>query len=413
MNWHTRSRQNHKKEVRVVGFPEIGSEFDSAVVEEKEASVQKASTWKTLADAARQSGSRTERFSSQKGAGFQRAAFDALEKVAEPPVIQKKPVKEPGAVKPVSEDLAVPEESPKKSPPAETTQEKKHTPEVDPAAVQKVLDEMFQKGLEQGRQEGRDGLLADIQSQAHQEGFQKGEQAGSEQGFLRGLNRAEQEIAKRLATVDALYNEIKEQQKVLEASQIKLAAQLLEKILMELLRSELTRSPEQIEHLVQESVALMDAGDQEMLRVYLHPDDMQWVAPLADSGRHPMRLFEDARLLQGGCRIESYSGDMGVRVESRLQAAINHLRELLLDQPEQLPPVSTQEIVDSFSVRPSSAAKPKSINSGFPDDPRVRVAVEQADKADIEEYSAGPAAFSFAPDADEVSDLGAWGGLGQ
>ena len=220
---------------------------------------------------------------------------------------------------------------------------------VDSVAIQKILDEMFQKGLEQGRQEGRTEQLDSVKEQAHQSGLSEGLHQGVTRGFQQGLEKAGQELQSRFAALERMAVELESQKKILDERQTGLAARLLEKLLLDILRIELRHSPQRIEAVVRESVALLDAGEQEALRVYLHPDDMSWVAGLVNSEHLSIRLIEDSRLMQGGCRVEGVLGDVDATLETRLAAGVEQLRALL-DDDENDHKADVATVVDEFAV---------------------------------------------------------------
>ena len=273
---------------------------------------------------------------------------------------------------------------------------------VDSAAVQKVLDEMYQKGLEQGRQEGRAEQLAAAQQEACQQGFAQGRSQGVEQGIQQGLEQAGQKLQATYSTLERLADELSAQKKILGDRQIAIAARLLERLLLEILRVELQHSPESIEAVVRESLTLLDADEQENLRVYLHTDDLARVTVPAGSAQLNIRLVEDDQLVPGGCRIEGALGDVDATLETRLSAAIEHIRSLLLDdQCSDNPDVA--EVVDEFVVSTRQSRSGAGVKV-----PAVKH--PPAVSGGIEPAAAIPS-FSFDPDSS--SELGAWDSLGQ
>ena len=273
---------------------------------------------------------------------------------------------------------------------------------VDSAAIQKILDEMFQKGLEQGRQEGRAEQLESVKEETRQSGFSEGQQQGAEQGFQQGLEKAEQALRSRYAVLEHLSDELVRQKNILDDRQCGLAARLLEKLLLDILRVELRHSSERIESVVRESLALLDADDQEVLRVYLHPDDLIWVADLADSEHLTLRLIEDPQLMRGGCRVEGALGDVDATLESRLSAGIEHIRAMLgNDELENKPDVTT--VVNEFSVSVQQSRSNAAVEAP--------VIGRSAPLVDGGQPSTAAPSFSFDPDSS--SELGAWDSLGQ
>lgn len=281
---------------------------------------------------------------------------------------------------------------------------------VDSAAIQKILDEMFQKGLEQGRQEGRAEQLETAVAEARQSGFSEGQQQGSVQGFQQGLEKAEQELRSRFSALEHLSDELIGQKQVLDDRQAGLAARLLEKLLLDILRVELRHSPERIEMVVRESLALLDADDQETLRVYLHPNDLTWVAGLADSEHLTLRLIEDRQLMPGGCRVEGALGDVDATLESRLSAGIEHIRTMLGDD-EFENKLDVPVIVDEFAVSMQQFRSNTVSNTVSNTAVETSVVRRSASLDHIDTPATVAPSFSFDPDSS--SELGAWDSLGQ
>lgn len=293
--------------------------------------------------------------------------------------------------------------------------------ELDPAGVQKVLDETFQRGIEQGRQEGRDALLQELREQATQQGFAEGEKAGREQGFQQGLQQAESAVTQRVDALAQLYTELRSQRRILDRQQVEQAAILLERLLLEMLRVELKHSPEQIENLVKEAVLMLDTTDRETLKVRLHPDDAEWLQPLVASEQYPIRLLEDRKMTPGGCRIEGSLGDVDATLETRLQEGVGHLRTLLLDDPEPVTSDDLSVVTDAMKSPRTSVVAETIVSSDQPEAdqrPPGHAPAASISSFNTANHSSTMAtepegsSFPFNPDAGVDTALGAWDALG-
>ncbi len=274
----------------------------------------------------------------------------------------------------------------------------------DLADVQKVLDETFAKGLEQGRLEGREALLQELREQAWQEGFGQGQIAGQAQGMEQGLQEAQVEVTRRADALTDLYHQLQQQRRILDPQQVEQAAILLERLMLEILRVELKHTPEQIANLVEESIRLLDTTANETLKVRLHPMDTHWLQSLIDSERYPLRLLEDDKMTPGGCLIEGELGDVDATLETRLHEGLDHLRTLLLDDPEQMPAADVSVITDDLKHQSMAAPIPEPVTKPVVAPRRAEV---------VSQTESDVASFTFNPGAVSDAALGAWDALGQ
>ena len=395
------TRLKDASEVSVFSFPDA-----SGTAPEKKKALSGEQSWANLADAMKVLATPDRPMVEPV---YRRATLDQLEKPKAVPVqveTESEAEEELAAEEPIEGSEQAPEEK-------------------DPAGVQKVLDETFNRGLKQGRQEGRDALLQELRDQAVEQGFAEGEQSGREQGFTQGLQQSEAEVAQRVEALASLYKEMQAQRRILDQTQVQQAAVLLEKLMLEILRVELKHSPEQIENLVAEAVQLLDTTEHETLKVRIHPSDAQWLQPILDSEQYPVRLLEDAKMTPGGCRIEGSLGDVDATLETRLKDGVNHLRTLLLDDPQQVPEADLSgadlsEVTDELRRHRSEPAKQRQpevkVPGNLAPEPSLSfnsVADRQTESQAVEPEESAASSFSFNPGAESNAALGAWDALGQ
>ena len=393
------TRLEDASEVSVFSFPDA-----SGAVPEKKKTSSGEQSWANLADAMKVLAT-PERPVAEPV--YRRASLEQLEK----PKVAEIRVE----VAQVEPDVQVEPE------PEDIDQTEPAVDEKDPASVQKVLDETFNRGVQQGRQEGRDALLKELREQAIQQGFSEGEKAGREQGFAQGLQQSDVEVAQRVEALAALYQEMQAQRRILDHTQVQQAAVLLEKLMLEILRVELKHSPEQIENLLSEAVQLLDTTERETLKVRVHPSDAQWLQPILDSEQYPIRLLDDEKITPGGCRIEGSLGDVDATLETRLKDGIDHLRTLLLDDPQQVPAADLSDLTDDLRRHRSEPVRQRQAEDYAPAAPAPtpplssfnNVADRQVETQAIEPEAPAAASFSFNPGAESNAALGAWDALGQ
>ncbi|OED43046.1 hypothetical protein ACH42_11220 [Endozoicomonas sp. (ex Bugula neritina AB1)] len=104
---------------------------------------------------------------------------------------------------------------------------------------------------------------------------------------------------------------------------------------------------------------------------------------------------------------------MDATLETRLHEGIDHLRTLLLDDPEQVAPADLSVVTDALRQSQSK----KTADSIRPDAPVIpassfNTANVLSEPLVAEPEVSGGSSFSFKPDANANSTLGAWDALG-
>ena len=273
------------------------------------------------------------------------------------------------------------------------------------ATLQKALDDMFRKGLEQGRQEALKQQAEGVYQDAYDQGVEAGRLAGFEEGRQQGLAAGADEISQRFAGIESLVRAMEDHRRLLSHHQVLGAAQLLERLVIEVVRTELRHSPEQIRAVVEEAVHLLDRTEHESIALRVHPDDAAWLQGFVESSAEAFVVRPDPAITRGGCRIEGRLGHVDATLEERLTDCIEQLRTGLLEDPRAAPPIDVSPIYDSVQAKPAVATVEK-----LRPEPELP-AVGLLAKADKPAMSAGDSFFGSGSSGQ--SELGAWGDLGQ
>lgn len=162
--------------------------------------------------------------------------------------------------------------------------------------------------------------IDDIEAAAYEEGRQRGyadglrdgrDEMDRQAGRLRGLI---EQIAKPLAALD---DEV-------ERALVDLACAVARRLLDE----ELALAPERVLTLARTALAALPA-DLRDIRLYLHPEDASQVRdalqppPEAEN----FRIFDDAALARGDCRVQTESAYLDARLDARIALAAAALGE--------------------------------------------------------------------------------------
>ena len=267
------------------------------------------------------------------------------------------------------------------------------------ATLQKALDNRFQEGLEQGRQEALQKQAEGVHQQAFEQGVESGREAGFQEGLQQGLAAAADELNQRFSGIEALMQAMDEHRRLLSHQQVLGVARLLERLVIEVVRTELRHSPEQIRAVVEEAVHLLDRTEHESVSLRVNPDDATWLQGFVENSADAFVIRPDSAITRGGCRIEGRLGHVDATLEERLTDCIEQLRTCLLEDPQEAPPIDISAVYDV--AKPAVAAFPE------PELPTARPAEATAEPA-------GSVTDSyFGLGSTGQSGLGAWGDLGQ
>jgi flagellar assembly protein FliH len=157
------------------------------------------------------------------------------------------------------------------------------------------------------------GELAQIERQAREEGYAA--------GHAEGLAAARQELQKRVAKLDAVYEAAAHPLQALDEQTGQELARLATIVARRVIVRELQLSPELIIQAVRQAASAMPAATRE-LRVRVHPDDLVLLRDAGAVESH-WQLLADPALSRGDCQLESERSRLDARTEARLAAMID------------------------------------------------------------------------------------------
>ncbi len=200
-------------------------------------------------------------------------------------------------------------------------------PSVEPAAVTVPVglsDDELNARLEAAREEGRAEVREVVRAEAHQQGYDEGQAAGYAQAKDELGKEYENKIAQLQSMIDAMqalsYNPdaMFEPMKTLS---VHLAEQLV--------RGELTQSPQAISRLVDNCLRELSASGEKAVIIHLHPDDVEQYKPQAAQFGDALVLRADPKLERGSVRA-SLEGSV---VEDLIQRRVAGLKKGLMQAP--------------------------------------------------------------------------------
>lgn len=161
-------------------------------------------------------------------------------------------------------------------------------------------------------------VLEQIRQQAHDEGQLQGRELGYAAGIQQAQGEATQ-IHGLLENIQIALNQLDEQ---VAQSLLDLSLQIARKMVDETLRIQ----PEVILKIVSEAIGNLPHFNQNA-HLILHPDDAELVRKhmgeqLSHSG---WKIFSDAKIQRGGCRVETSSSQIDGSVETRWQRIVESI----------------------------------------------------------------------------------------
>lgn len=155
--------------------------------------------------------------------------------------------------------------------------------------------------------------LAALEQQAREEGYAAGHAEGSA--------AAQQQLQRRMAELDALYDAAARPLQVLDEQTGQELARLAMVVAQRVIAHELQLSPALVVQAVRQAATALPAATRE-LRVHLHPADLALLRESGAAEGH-WQLLADPALSRGDCRLESERSRLDARVETRLAAMID------------------------------------------------------------------------------------------
>lgn len=211
--------------------------------------------------------------------------------------------------------------------PADATRTPEASPALpDPAEVLAEIERLRETARARGHAEGfaaghAQGLETGLR-EGREKGMQEGRETGHAEAQAKGLEAAREQAAKlqQLAQSCALAIES------LEAETGDALLSLALSVAEQVLRSTLAAEPERILDLIRD-VLHVDGSQQGILRLRLHPDDLDLVDQYLqqDGTVSQWRLLADPAIERGGCVVETALGSIDATLQTRWQRVISTL----------------------------------------------------------------------------------------
>lgn len=155
--------------------------------------------------------------------------------------------------------------------------------------------------------------LQAIEREAREQGYAAGQREG--------LAAAQQQLAERMAQLDALYASAAQPLQSLDEATERELAQLALVVARQVLAHELKTTPELIVPAIRQAAMALPSATRE-LRVRLHPDDVALLREL-DAVETHWQLLADPTLARGDCVLESERSRLDARLRTRLAAVVD------------------------------------------------------------------------------------------
>lgn len=160
--------------------------------------------------------------------------------------------------------------------------------------------------------------LENIRQQAQQEGYAIGHQAG----YAEGIQQARIEAEKIHALMQSLQGELNQVDQQVAQSLLDLSLEIAQKMV----QASLQAKPDMILNIVSDAIGTLPHFNQNA-HLLLHPDDAELVRKqmgehLAHAG---WKIFADAKIQRGGCRVETSNSQIDASVETRWKRIVESI----------------------------------------------------------------------------------------
>ncbi len=196
-----------------------------------------------------------------------------------------------------------------------------------PAAVSSgISEDELNARLDAAREAGRAEVREAVRAEAHQQGYDEGEAAGYAKAREELGKEYDDKLAQLQSVIDALQALSYNPDALFEPMK-KLSIHLAE----QLVRGELTQSPQAISRLVDNCLRELNASGEKAVIIHLHPEDVEHYKPQAAMFGDAMVLRADPKLERGSVRA-SLEGSV---VEDLIQRRVAGLKKGLMQAPAQ------------------------------------------------------------------------------
>ncbi|HEY0294254.1 MAG TPA: flagellar assembly protein FliH [Bordetella sp.] len=185
------------------------------------------------------------------------------------------------------------------------------------------LEEIVQAAREEAYREAHQQGQADGHKQGYMQGLNEGRKAGHAEGYAaghaEGLAHGREQGKQEAVRLNTLVSRTAAAMGGLEEQMGQSLITLALDIAAQVLRGELAEHPESMLHAVREVLHLNPAVPQGVMRLWVHPDDLELVRlQLAEELKEAnWRVLADESIERGGCRAETPYGDIDATLHTR------------------------------------------------------------------------------------------------
>lgn len=158
-------------------------------------------------------------------------------------------------------------------------------------------------------------------TKGHAEGFERGRADGYEAGRQQGLKEMRDQLTaeqRRFESIaNALLQPLQQQDDAIENLMVNIICHLTQNVI----QREMQIDSSHILQLVHTAIDELPIGSKN-IRVVLNPVDLQKVEDYVQEQQLEWKLFGDAQLTPGGCRVETAESRVDFSISSRLQSVL-------------------------------------------------------------------------------------------
>lgn len=164
--------------------------------------------------------------------------------------------------------------------------------------------------------------LEQIQQQAHEEGYKTGYAEGYAKGYAEGAQKAHDEAQRMAGIVEALEKELHRVDEQVAQDLLGLALEIAKQMLQQTLKVK----PDLLLNVVRNAISDLPHFNQHA-HLVLHPADAELVrSSMGEQLNHTgWKIFEDAQMERGGCRVETAHSQIDATLETRWKRVVSSI----------------------------------------------------------------------------------------
>lgn len=192
------------------------------------------------------------------------------------------------------------------------------TSSLDHIELKKIKESAYRDGFEQGINEGK--------MKGHQEGSLLGNKEGFQQGYISGEKQFRQDFKSVSNVLDIFKKNIEELNISQNLNHKEELCELVYNVSQKVIRAELALNPQQILHLIEETIESLPNKEKE-ITILLNKNDLDRIKKSNINLKGPWKLESDDSIDEGDCKIVTEDTEADASCKTRLDECMKSVKK--------------------------------------------------------------------------------------